>query len=256
MSTMRATRSSTRLAAAAAMTEETTVTTTTPPVASTARRSKTAKTKSSVSTASPATAVVAVSTKTSTASKSSTTKASSSKSTKLPSAEPETIPFADISAFDAWLSSSGASTPSGIWLKISKKASGIPSISYLEAVDTALCHGWIDGMRKSLDASFFLQRFTPRRRKSLWSQRNVERVDAAKEDGRWEKAYAGPGKMETPRDFEEALAVNEAAKIMFGSLTKSQRYPFLWRIETVKRAETRKRKIEQFVELLAEGKTL
>ncbi|RFU81659.1 bacteriocin-protection, ydei or ompd-associated domain-containing [Trichoderma arundinaceum] len=191
------------------------------------------------------------------------------------SAEIQTLSFPSASHFDAWLLQSGTSTPSGIWLRFSKKSimAQIPSISYLEAVDTSLCHGWIDGQRKSLDENFYLQRFTPRRSRSLWSQRNVRRVemltaegrmrpsgfaavDAAKEDGRWDKAYAGPATMEVPKDFEDALGGNADAKMAFEEMSRSQRYSFLWRIETVRKSETRERKIREFVTLLAEGKTL
>ncbi|UKZ76783.1 hypothetical protein TrVFT333_004493 [Trichoderma virens FT-333] len=187
----------------------------------------------------------------------------------------QTLNFPSASHFDAWLLDSGSSTPSGIWLRFSKKSiiAKVPSISYLEAVDTSLCHGWIDGQRKRLDENFFLQRFTPRRPRSLWSRRNVQRVemltaegrmkpagiaavDAAKEDGRWEKAYAGPATMEVPEDFEDALAENEMAKMTFHGLSKSQRYSFLWRIHTAKKIETRERRIREFVDLLAEGKGL
>ncbi|TFA99703.1 hypothetical protein CCMA1212_008503 [Trichoderma ghanense] len=186
------------------------------------------------------------------------------------------ISFSSASAFDQYLLQSGSSTtPSGIWLRITKKSSIslIPSITYHEAVDIALCHGWIDGQRKSLDSISFLQRFTPRRPRSLWSRRNVQRVevltaegrmkpagiaavDAAKEDGRWERAYAGTATMEVPRDFEDALAGNEAARTAFQGLSRAQRYSLLWRIQTAAKRETRDRKIREFVDLLAEGKTL
>lgn len=191
------------------------------------------------------------------------------------SLEAQTLSFASASHFDDWLLQSGTLTPSGIWLRFSKKAiiAQVPSVSYLEAVDVSLCHGWIDGQRKALDENFYLQRFTPRRRRSLWSQRNVQRVeilaaegrmkpagiaemDAAKEDGRWEKAYAGPATMEVPEDFANALKENEIAKSVFDGLSRSDRYPFLWSIATVKRAETRERKIREFVSLLASGQAL
>ncbi|PTB62006.1 hypothetical protein BBK36DRAFT_68662 [Trichoderma citrinoviride] len=186
-----------------------------------------------------------------------------------------TISFSSASAFDEWLLQAGSSTLSGIWLRLTKKfsISRFPSITYHEAVDIALCHGWIDGQRKSLDETFFLQRFTPRRPRSLWSRRNVQRVEmlmaegrmkpagvaaveAAKEDGRWERAYAGPAAMEVPGDFEDALAGNEAARAAFQGLSKAQRYSFLWRIQTAVKSETRRRRIREFVDLLAEGKTL
>ena len=158
-------------------------------------------------------------------------------------------------------------------LKISKKGCAVASVTYDEAVDTALCFGWIDGQRKSHDESHFLQRFTPRRKTSIWSKRNVDKVaalvaagrmrpagqsevDAAKADGRWEKAYAGSRTIEVPKDFEAALNRNKKAKNFFETLGKTKRFSFLWRIETAKRAETRKRRIDEFVSLLAQQKTL
>ncbi|KAK1238434.1 hypothetical protein MKX07_006580 [Trichoderma sp. CBMAI-0711] len=202
-------------------------------------------------------------------------KSSSSPSSSSSSSSDQHISFPTASAFDQYLLQSGPSTLSGIWLRITKKSSfsRFPSVTYHEAVDIALCHGWIDGQRKSLDDISFLQRFTPRRPRSLWSRRNVERVealtaegrmrpagvaavDAAKGDGRWERAYAGPATMEVPRDFEDALASNEAARAVFYGLNKAGRFSFLWRIQTAVKSETRERRIKEFVDLLAEGKTL
>jgi uncharacterized protein YdeI (YjbR/CyaY-like superfamily) len=180
--------------------------------------------------------------------------------------------FKDANAWEAWLETNHTDT-TGLWLKISKKGSGIASVTYDEALDTALCFGWIDGQKKSHDAEHFLQRFTPRRKKSMWSKRNVDKVavliaagrmrqagemeiDAAKADGRWEKAYSSSSVMVVPADFQAALDRNKKAKAFFAGLGKTKRYPFLWRIETAKREDTRKKRIEQFVALLAEGKTL
>jgi uncharacterized protein YdeI (YjbR/CyaY-like superfamily) len=146
-------------------------------------------------------------------------------------------------------------------------------VTYEEALDTALCFGWIDGQKKSHDADHFLQRFTPRRKNSMWSKRNVEKVatllaagrmrepglaevESAKADGRWERAYSASSVMEVPGDFQAALDRNQKAKTFFEKLGKTKRYSFLWRIATTKREETRNKKIEQFVKLLAEGKTL
>jgi len=191
------------------------------------------------------------------------------------SAPPSTLPihlFADADAFESWLQTNHTDT-TGIWLKISKKGAGVKSVSYDEAVDTALCFGWIDGQRKGLDAQHFLQRFTPRRKNSLWSKRNVAKiellvasgrmrasgqaeVDTAKADGRWEKAYSSSSVMEVPADLEAALDQNKRARTFFDSLNRTKRHSFLWRIETTKRAETRSRKIAEFVKLLAEGQTL
>ncbi|GAB1320013.1 Bacteriocin-protection, YdeI or OmpD-associated-domain-containing protein [Madurella fahalii] len=180
--------------------------------------------------------------------------------------------FEDATAWETWLAANHAQS-TGLWLKISKKGSGIASVTYDEAIDIALCFGWIDGQRKSHDAEHFLQRFTPRRKKSIWSKRNVDKVteliaagrmrdagqleiDAAKADGRWEKAYSSASVMQVPPDFQAALDRNKKAKTFFENLGKTKRYPFLWRIETAKRDDTRKKRIEQFVGLLAGGKTL
>ncbi|KAI9150346.1 hypothetical protein HJFPF1_10110 [Paramyrothecium foliicola] len=195
-----------------------------------------------------------------------------SRKSSASSKELETILFHDAEAFEAWLAAHGRTSP-GIWLKIAKKASGIPSVDYAQALDIALCYGWIDGQRRSLDADHFLQRFTPRRPGSLWSRRNVGKVDelvakgrmrpegqaevdAARADGRWERAYAAASTIQVPEDFEAALAENPRAERFFATLNKGQRYPFLLRIETAKKPETRRNRIEQFVTTLAEGKTL
>ncbi len=192
-----------------------------------------------------------------------------------PAASPTTAPiqlFPDAAAWEAWLERNHTD-PLGMWLKISKKGSGIASVSYDEALDAALCFGWIDGQKKTHDAAHFIQRFTPRRKKSMWSQRNVAKVavlveagrmrpagqaeiDAAKEDGRWERAYSSSSAIEVPADFQAALDGNRRARAFFEGLGKTKRYPFLFRVTTAKREETRKRNIERFVELLAEGKTL
>lgn len=191
------------------------------------------------------------------------------------SSTPASIPtlcFENQSKWETWLAENHA-TSSGLWVQIAKKNSNIPSVTYDEALDIALCFGWIDGQRKSYDERHFVQRFTPRRKKSLWSKRNVDKVaklteagrmqqsgqveiDTAKADGRWDRAYSSASVMEVPLDFQTALEVNEKARKFFDALNKTQRYSFLWRIETTKRPETRKRKIGQFVDLLAEHKTL
>ncbi|KAK3295392.1 bacteriocin-protection, YdeI or OmpD-associated-domain-containing protein [Chaetomium fimeti] len=180
--------------------------------------------------------------------------------------------FDHVAAWETWLEANHTD-PTGLWLKISKKGSGIASVSYDEALDAALCFGWIDGQKKSHDGDHFLQRFTPRRKRSMWSKRNCAKVavlvetgrmrqagqaeiDAAKADGRWEKAYSSASLMEVPEDFQAALGRNKKAKAFFEGLGKTKRYAFLWRIATVKREETRQKKIEQFVGLLSEGKTL
>jgi uncharacterized protein YdeI (YjbR/CyaY-like superfamily) len=180
--------------------------------------------------------------------------------------------FESAGAWESWLEANQENT-TGLWMKISKKGSGIASVSYLEAIDGALCFGWIDGQRKSHDESYFLQRFTPRRKKSIWSQRNVDKVavlleagrirpsgqaeiDAAKADGRWDRAYAPSSTIQVPQDFQKALNGNKEALKFFDAINKSQRYSFLWRIETARRPETRQRRIGQFVEMLGDHKTL
>ena len=181
--------------------------------------------------------------------------------------------FEDMQAWENWLETNYATETTGVLLKISKKGCAVPSVTYDEAVDTALCFGWIDGQRKTHDESHFLQRFTPRRKSSIWSKRNVEKVaalvaagrmrspghaevDRAKADGRWDKAYAGSRTIVVPKDFEAALSRNKRAKNFFETLGKTKRFSFLWRIEMAKKAETRKKRIDEFVALLAQQKTL
>ncbi|KAK0706237.1 bacteriocin-protection, YdeI or OmpD-associated-domain-containing protein [Lasiosphaeria miniovina] len=181
--------------------------------------------------------------------------------------------FEDADAWDAWLDTNHGTVTAGIWLKISKKGAPVPSVTYDQAVDAALCWGWIDGQRKTLDETHFLQRFTPRRKASIWSKRNVGKVavlveagrmrragqaevDAAKADGRWDKAYASASIVEVPADLAAALDRNKKARSFFDALGKSKRYSFLWRLETLKRQETRKARIDEFAALLAQGKTL
>ncbi|KAH7145499.1 bacteriocin-protection, YdeI or OmpD-associated-domain-containing protein [Dactylonectria estremocensis] len=181
--------------------------------------------------------------------------------------------FDDPSSWESWLSNHHSSQPTGTWLRIAKKNSGITTVTYDEALDAALCYGWIDGQRKALDDTYFVQRFTPRRKTSIWSKRNVDKVavlvasarmqppgqvevDAAKADGRWERAYAGSSNAKVPPDFQAALDGNMAAGRFFETITRTQRYAFLFRLETAKRPDTRLRRMEQFVKLLAEEKCL
>ncbi|KAK5659652.1 hypothetical protein OQA88_860 [Cercophora sp. LCS_1] len=198
--------------------------------------------------------------------------APSASASTAPSALPIHL-FEDVNAWEAWLEENHTEEITGLFLKISKKSAAVASVTYDEAVDTALCFGWIDGQRKGLDDTHFLQRFTPRRKASIWSKRNVDKVavlvssgrmraagqaevDAAKADGRWEKAYGGSSTMVIPEDFQSAVNRNKKAKTFFESLGKTKQYAFVWRIETAKREETRKKRIAEFVQLLAEGETL
>ncbi|QDS68741.1 hypothetical protein FKW77_004612 [Venturia effusa] len=171
--------------------------------------------------------------------------------------------------FETFLEREHATAP-GIYLKLAKKSSGIASITGAEAVEVALCFGWIDGRANGIDDTWWLVRYTPRRAKSVWSQKNVTTigrlveagrvrpagiaaVEAARADGRWDRAYAGPATITVPDDFAEALRGNEAAAAFFDGLNKSMRYSVLWRIETASE-KARASRIQAMVELLADGK--
>jgi uncharacterized protein YdeI (YjbR/CyaY-like superfamily) len=178
----------------------------------------------------------------------------------------------DARAFDKWLRQNHAKS-NGIWLALAKKTGTKTSVSYVEAVEVALCWGWIDGQKLKLDDDYSLQRFTPRRPRSKWSQTNVERVARlikdkrmqppglaevakAKADGRWDAAYAPASTIAVPGDFADALANEPKAQAFFATINAANRYAILYRITTVKKPETRARNIEKFVSMLAEGKTL
>jgi len=180
--------------------------------------------------------------------------------------------FATPDELGAWLDKH-AEESDGIWLKLAKKASGIPSVVYADAVEIALCHGWIDGQAKRLDDDHYVQRFTPRRARSKWSKINRQKaerliaegrmrpgglreVERAKQDGRWDEAYDSPTTATVPEDFKRALAAEPAARDFFERLGNTKRYSFLYRIEDAKRPETRAKRIAEYVALLREGKTL
>jgi uncharacterized protein YdeI (YjbR/CyaY-like superfamily) len=190
----------------------------------------------------------------------------------MPSDELPVLPFATAEAWEAWLEREHASAP-GVWLRLAKKESGIASVTYAEALDVALCFGWIDGQRRAFDAAWFLQHFTPRSRGSRWSKRNTEhaerliaagamrpaglaQVEAARADGRWEAAYAGPSSATVPPDLQAALDANPAAAVFFATLRGANRYAILYRVQDAKRPETRARRIDRFVAMLARGETL
>jgi len=176
--------------------------------------------------------------------------------------------------FETWLHANHDSTPKGIWLQFSKKSHSVPSITYDEALDTALCYGWIDGQVKSLPSgTHSARRFTPRRKASLWSKRNVNKVvalqhdgkmtaaglrevEAAKADGRWERAYSGAKDATVPFDFEARLKEVKGAWASWEGLNKTARYAFLVRLETTKTTVAREKKLEQFVKMLADGKLI
>jgi uncharacterized protein YdeI (YjbR/CyaY-like superfamily) len=157
-----------------------------------------------------------------------------------------------------------------VWIKFAKKASGIDTVLYAEALDVALGYGWIDGQAAPIDEHWYAQRFTPRRARSKWSKRNVEKateliergemkpaglaeVERAKADGRWDAAYASPSKIEVPDDLRAALDANPKAAEFFETLSKTNRYAILYRIHDAKRPETRARRIEQFVAMCERG---
>lgn len=182
------------------------------------------------------------------------------------------FPFASADAFERWLEAEHDRAP-GVWVKMAKKTSGIPSVTWAEAVPIALCFGWIDGQRRGLDDIWFLQRFTPRRPRSAWSKINtahVERllaaermrpaglaqVEAARADGRWDRAYANQADARPHPDFQAALDANPRASAFFATLRGTTRYAFIYRVGDAKRPETRARRIARFVELLARGETL
>ena len=181
--------------------------------------------------------------------------------------EQPVIAFESKAKWTAWLEKHHDSS-SGVWLKIAKKASGIRSVTYKEALDSALCYGWIDGQKGSFDDRYFVQKFTPRRSRSKWSKINRERalelidsgemrpaglreVERAQADGRWEAAYDSPSRVTVPEDLERALDRNTTAKEFFATLTGVNRYAILYRIHDAKRPETRARRIEQFVAMLS-----
>ncbi|RZI84820.1 MAG: bacteriocin-protection protein [Rubrivivax sp.] len=180
--------------------------------------------------------------------------------------------FKSAKAFETWLKKHHA-TSDGLWLKIAKRGAIDASVTYPEAVEIALCWGWIDGQKKGLDEQYFLQRFTPRRARSVWSKINVDKVEAlikqgrmqapglaqveaAKADGRWARAYDGARTAVVPEDLIAALDASPKAKAFFSTLNATNRYAILWRIQTAVKPETRARRIAQLVEMLARGETV
>ncbi len=184
--------------------------------------------------------------------------------------EPLLLSFASATLWERWLFAHHDQID-GLWIRMAKKASGIASVTHDEALDVALCYGWIDGQRKSADdRQYFLQKFTPRRSKSLWSKRNIEKVtaltaagkmqpaglaevEAARQDGRWAVAYDSPKNMVVPEDFLQALAENAHAQAHFDTLGRSNQYSIAWRLQTAKKPETRKRRFDALLAMLANG---
>jgi uncharacterized protein YdeI (YjbR/CyaY-like superfamily) len=183
-----------------------------------------------------------------------------------------TIPFASREVWEAWLEERHA-TSDGLWLKIARKGSGIESVTFAEALDVALCYGWIDSQRSGFDGRFYLQRFTPRKPRSKWSRVNRQKVarlteagrmrpaglrevERAKADGRWDAAYEPPSTATVPDDLRLALEENDRAREFFETLNSTNRYAILHRIQDAKRPETKARRIAKYVAMLAEGKKL
>jgi uncharacterized protein YdeI (YjbR/CyaY-like superfamily) len=180
--------------------------------------------------------------------------------------------FDSTDAWDAWLAAHHAGSP-GLWLKIAKKGAAGRTISYSDALDVALCHGWIDGQKGRHDDEYWLQRFTPRKPGSRWSKINTERaaaliesgrmrpaglseVERAQADGRWEQAYESQSRVTVPEDLARALAANERARAFFATLDSANRYAILYRIGTAKKPETRAKRIDTFVAMLSEHKKI
>lgn len=180
--------------------------------------------------------------------------------------------FPDADSFHRWLSQHHDRADE-LWIRIHKIASGLPSITPKQAIDVCLCWGWIDAVRKSLDDTSYLQRYTPRGRKSIWSKINVDnvarligegrmtphglaQVEAAKADGRWERAYGGSKDMELPAELLDAIEAEPAAKAMLGKLTAQNRFALAFRIHNLKTDAGRKKKIAEFVAMLSRGETI
>jgi uncharacterized protein YdeI (YjbR/CyaY-like superfamily) len=180
--------------------------------------------------------------------------------------------FADQAAWESWLAGHHADAP-GAWLKIAKKGSSETSVSYADALEVAICYGWIDGQKDKLDGDYWLQRFTPRKPGGRWSKINANKaaalteagrmqpaglreVEAAQADGRWDAAYAGQRTMAVPEDLERELAANDDARAFFATLSSANRYAILYRIGDAKRPETRARRIAKYVAILAAHETI
>ena len=184
-------------------------------------------------------------------------------------AELPVLKFGSQAEWEKWLDENG-NQADGVWLKYAKKDSGEITLNHTQAVETALCYGWIDSQAKTFDDKYYLQKFSPRRPRSTWSKINVERaeeliaagrlkpagldqVEAAKADGRWAAAYAGQRTAEAPADFLEALAKNKKAAEFYETLNKANKYAIIWRLHHSKKPETRAANIERYVDMLADG---
>jgi uncharacterized protein YdeI (YjbR/CyaY-like superfamily) len=190
----------------------------------------------------------------------------------LPQAELPTLPFATPELWDEWLAEHHESSD-GIWVKIAKKSTGMATVAYPEVLDIAISYGWIDGQRRALDETWFLQKFTPRRARSRWSKINRDKatgliesgrmkpaglreVERAKADGRWDAAYESQRSIGVPADLQHELDADPAAREFFEGLDSQNRYAILYRLQDAKRPETRERRLAQFVAMLKERRKL
>lgn len=181
------------------------------------------------------------------------------------------LPFPDAAAFATWLEDHHATTD-GIWVKFAKVSTGLPTVSYLEAVEVALCYGWIDSQKKSFDNTYWIQKFTPRRSKSIWSRVNRDKalqlitegrmkpagqreVERAQADGRWEAAYESQSAATVPPDLQVELDRHPDAQAFFKTISSANRYAIIFRIQTAKKPETRRAKIDQVITMLKAGQT-
>jgi uncharacterized protein YdeI (YjbR/CyaY-like superfamily) len=185
--------------------------------------------------------------------------------------DPQIISFSSREAWETWLEDHHASSSEGLWLKFAKKGSDVESVTYDQAIEVALCYGWIDGQVRRFDEDYYLQRFTPRRPRSKWSKVNREKateliergemkaaglreVERAKADGRWDAAYDSPSTATVPDDLRRELGKNEKARKFFSKLDSRNRYAILYQIQDAKKPETRARRIAKYVGMLAEQK--
>lgn len=178
--------------------------------------------------------------------------------------------FKNIEKWQEWLEEN-QDQKEGVWLRIFKKQSGVKTVTYQDALEEAICYGWIDGQKEKYDEQSYLQKFTPRRTSSLWSKRNIDlvekltnanrmkhggikEVEKAKMDGRWERAYDSPSNMTTPKDFLEKLTQDKKAKAFYDTLNKTNIYSINWRLQTAKKAATREKRMKEILKMLKEGK--
>ena len=182
----------------------------------------------------------------------------------------QVIHFEKAAILNEWLEKNHLDS-SGIWLRIFKKNSGVLSVNYDQALDEALCFGWIDGQVKSYDELSYIQKFTPRRARSMWSKRNIEHVkrlenegrmrasgikeaEAAKNDGRWDNSYDSPSNMTIPEDFMNELSKDPVTAGFYNNLNKTNKYAIAWRLQTAKKPETRAKRMKAIIEMLSKGK--